>query len=347
MKRSIELDTARVVAMLGVVLIHTSSLFITAESSITLGGMNLAFYLNQATRFAVPLFVLISGAALGFSRQESYARFLRRRCVRLIPAYLVWSLIYYVYGLLTTKSAFSVFEFAGILLRGGASSHLYFIVLILQFYLLAPLLRRWVQRMPAAALVTSLLITCYMQLGLQYIGQGIRILPLFLRMYGWFLFPTWIFWFVLGIFLTPERLAAIGEMTGKYWGTLAAAGFLFSVGYAFDSKVSGLLDSMKLELLIYVPVILVVSFALAKPLSKRSLGGQAVSWLAARSLTVYYSHVMVLQLVRRIPVMNRGTKGMLLTSAVTLVGSIVFAAALDGCMKIGRKWYHERRSGHR
>ena len=55
------LDFARVLSMLAVVVIHVSSGFIRAENSRTVFGMNLTFLLNQAVRFSVPLFLLLSG----------------------------------------------------------------------------------------------------------------------------------------------------------------------------------------------------------------------------------------------------------------------------------------------
>ena len=60
MKRNEQIDFARVVAMLSVVMIHVSAPYINNSSIYSVANMNLAFILNQVTRFAVPLFILIS-----------------------------------------------------------------------------------------------------------------------------------------------------------------------------------------------------------------------------------------------------------------------------------------------
>ena len=63
-------DFARVIAMVAVILIHVTSTYINAESSVALWGINLAFFLNQAARFCVPLFLFLSGLSLGLGRKD-------------------------------------------------------------------------------------------------------------------------------------------------------------------------------------------------------------------------------------------------------------------------------------
>ena len=68
MKRIKELDFTRVIAMFAVVMIHVTSTYINQDSSFILFDMNLAFILNQVSRFSVPLFIVLSGISLGFSK---------------------------------------------------------------------------------------------------------------------------------------------------------------------------------------------------------------------------------------------------------------------------------------
>jgi len=83
MKKVEELDAARVVSMLAVIAIHVTAPYIGADSDFLLGGMNLAYIINQAARFAVPLFVLLSGASLGLGKDLPAGQFYRRRVVKL------------------------------------------------------------------------------------------------------------------------------------------------------------------------------------------------------------------------------------------------------------------------
>lgn len=50
--------------MLAVISIHVSSTYLSYETGHLFLGMNLAFLLNQAARFSVPLFLLLSGFSL-------------------------------------------------------------------------------------------------------------------------------------------------------------------------------------------------------------------------------------------------------------------------------------------
>ena len=84
-----ELDYVRVLAMLGVVTIHVTGAFVYQDSAHTLAGMNLAFLLNQIVRFAVPMFMILSGLSLGFGERRSPGIFWKTRFFKLLPPYLV------------------------------------------------------------------------------------------------------------------------------------------------------------------------------------------------------------------------------------------------------------------
>ena len=79
-------DFARVIAMVAVILIHVTSTYVNAESGATLWGINLAFFLNQAARFCVPLFLFLSGLSLGLGQKDlSWPAFYKDRAKRILP----------------------------------------------------------------------------------------------------------------------------------------------------------------------------------------------------------------------------------------------------------------------
>ena len=84
--RRTELDFLRVLAMAAVILGHVTAAYIHNESSFTLLGMNPAFFLNQAARFSVPMFFLLSGFSLGLREQPlSSPAFWKGRFLRILP----------------------------------------------------------------------------------------------------------------------------------------------------------------------------------------------------------------------------------------------------------------------
>ena len=82
------MDGLRAVAALAVVMIHVSA-----------GRMNpVGVSCNQAARFAVPLFIMLSGYGHMYSwlqhSGQSAVQTAKRRLKRVLPAYLVWSVLY-------------------------------------------------------------------------------------------------------------------------------------------------------------------------------------------------------------------------------------------------------------
>lgn len=257
------IDFLRVLSMFGVILIHVTSTFIYYESHAQLLGMNPAFFLNQATRFSVPLFLLLSGFSLGIGqRPVSYPAFLKRRCTRVVLPYVVWTLLYELYNCGFDPRAWLELGpsvWLRDLLTGQPASHLYFIPILVQFYLLYPLLRRWVDRRPGQSLFWSLAVTLFFQslyyaqcLGLVSADHGFTL---------WFSFPVWMFYFVLGMVLGRADFAALQRRCREVAVPLLLTGVVFVCLYCLISKGSGVLDSIKPSIMLFVPL----TFSAASP----------------------------------------------------------------------------------
>jgi probable poly-beta-1,6-N-acetyl-D-glucosamine export protein len=136
------IDAMRLIAILAVILIHTTN------RNLEIVNLNmlrepLAFLLNQAARFAVPLFFIISGFVLelSFSVHQSYLSYFKKRISRIAVPYVLWSAVYYFFIYREHSK-----NFLEALVHGEASYQLYFIPSLLIFYLAFPLLhsvRRW------------------------------------------------------------------------------------------------------------------------------------------------------------------------------------------------------------
>ena len=94
-QRLSEPDWIRAASMLGVVLLHASSTFAAADSRFRVAGVTPALLCNQAVRFAVPLFFLLSGLSLGLSgKPVKLPGFWLRRLRRTALPYVLWTLFY-------------------------------------------------------------------------------------------------------------------------------------------------------------------------------------------------------------------------------------------------------------
>lgn len=332
-----EFDLARVISMLAVIMIHITAPYMGRTSEFTVLGMNLAFILNQVTRFAVPLFLLLSGASLGFSRStDSPGAFYKKRALKIGVPYLVWFSLYYAYNLVHTQPTpqVTVPSFVRALIQGQSAPHLYFIIILAQCYLFYPFLRKAVRRWPGRSVTVALACTAAIELLLALRKAGLDYIPTMIRPYLWLLFPTWAFYFILGMTLTRERVERLRAWTSARARVILLFGLVVAGGYVLQCKTFNALDSIKLMLNLYVPVVLVASFALWHLVGRFLWVRQCVAFLSAHAMTIYFSHVFVIYHFQKIDWFTRGMTGMLgLYLVVTLV-SVPFAWLLDTAKKM-------------
>lgn len=148
------LDALRVVSILAVILIHTS----TRKLEVThydLVHVPWTLLLNQISRFAVPLFFMISGFALelSYSSKINYFTYLKRRANRILIPYVFWSFIYYFFIYRQHSD-----DFFSALLAGSASYQLYFIPSLIIFYAIFPILHKFYEILSNKYVLTVLFV---------------------------------------------------------------------------------------------------------------------------------------------------------------------------------------------
>jgi len=142
-RRLDHVDAMRPIKQAGVVSTH-SLLFFAPGASLAVGG---ALMLLHVTREA---FLFISACMLMYSygslRRAGYGRFYRRRFVSVCLPYLCWTVIYFFVTLHTASyTPWTGFEHFWYLVATGYYQ-LYYLLVIMQFYVLFPLLLLLVRR---------------------------------------------------------------------------------------------------------------------------------------------------------------------------------------------------------
>lgn len=208
-ERIAELDVLRALAIFAVILIHSISggLYAVAWSSVTF-----KFYLvlDQFCRFSVPLFVGLSGYTLTLRYKDSHIdlrEFFRKRVLRLIPWYLFWSAIIFLYIRFSvfgnTAPYFPIWKR---IFLGKADYHLYFVPMIFQLYLLFPFLIYLIKKHNKWLLASFFLLEMIFYFVLGEFAAGRITLPFLLNDQQQYIFSgTWIFYFVLGIYLAFDN----------------------------------------------------------------------------------------------------------------------------------------------
>ena len=90
-ERKVYLSLARVLCAFAVVLIHTNGCFYEFNIDECWGWANV---IESGLGFAVPVFIMVSGATLmDYSHRYSTKEFFKKRVIKTVIPYLVWSVI--------------------------------------------------------------------------------------------------------------------------------------------------------------------------------------------------------------------------------------------------------------
>ena len=192
-----ELDICRSIAALSVLLIHITAVPVEVmDKSSTL--FRLFFAVNRGLQYSVPLFLMMSAflEAYALKAREVFdvKSFFRKKAKRVLLPYVAWSFLYMGFNLLLTR--FDYFQamntpdkLMDILLWGKAYYHLYFLVILIQFYLFLPLFF-YGQKSGRLRLVPGLILSYLIQIAFYY-GVGKWIYPYFpnvIMTFPWYFF---------------------------------------------------------------------------------------------------------------------------------------------------------------
>ncbi|AMR33444.1 hypothetical protein A0256_19475 [Mucilaginibacter sp. PAMC 26640] len=143
------ISNLRLLAMFAVVVLHTASPLLFSYQTETPGNWLAGDAYNALTRFAVPVFIMITGALL-LKREYELGDFLKKRIGRLILPFLFWSLVYigyqwYIEIIVFPADAWGCIKLVLHQLKTGSSYHLWYVYLLIGLYLFIPILGRFVR----------------------------------------------------------------------------------------------------------------------------------------------------------------------------------------------------------
>ncbi len=166
------IDFLKLTAILGVILIHTSTAFIDKSIHFSLQFYFLVF-INQLFRFSVPLFFAASGIilALIYNKHFSTITFYKKRLLRILPPYIFWFLVYYFLVYPHPLSKIFSESFIKSFLYGEASYQFYFIPIIVILYALFPIFIKFKEIFLSKFFLTFLAIVTVIFLSFVYYGN--------------------------------------------------------------------------------------------------------------------------------------------------------------------------------
>ncbi|GGA31045.1 acyltransferase [Paenibacillus physcomitrellae] len=142
------LDIYRAIAILAVVMIHVTSNPVVRMQQVPGSGLTIFYeFWNKLSQFAVPAFIFLSGLVLFYNyadpeRQRSgwVLGFYKKRLLYIFVPYAVWSFIYFLMkqGRQWNHPLADWKTFLIHLLTGNNYEHLYYFLILIQFYVLFP-----------------------------------------------------------------------------------------------------------------------------------------------------------------------------------------------------------------
>ena len=160
------LDIIRFIATIAVIVIHVTAPYIYQYGSISMAQWNFYNVVDSLSRFAVPFFVMLSGALL-MNKEIQLADFLKKRFVRILIPFLFWSIVYSVYNYykLNIENKMNISAYVLDCFTNGASYHLWYIYMLIGLYLLIPILAKWIQTSSDSSINYFILIWIVFQIG--------------------------------------------------------------------------------------------------------------------------------------------------------------------------------------
>ena len=142
-KREVWIDWMRVTACFMVLLVHSTEPFYLGGNGaliLTKADAFWAAFFDSIVRACVPLFIVAS-SYLQFPLRYSTGEFFRRRCVRILIPFIVWTIVYaLVWGEPVENFRNLIFNF------NYAAGHLWFVYMLMGVYMLMPLLSAWAEK---------------------------------------------------------------------------------------------------------------------------------------------------------------------------------------------------------
>lgn len=282
------MDLLRGLAILGVVIGHISAESLYEELTV----VGLLF--NQIIRFAVPVFIFLSGMGLRLSRKpySSYLRFIWYRLRKILPFYCLWTILYLITDD-STNQPLALSRISKALISGDASYHLYFIPLIVQFYLVFPFLHKCLRQ--TSGLLLSLAITLAIQFSNLYLSVPTP--------WAYFIdqrnFLSWLFYFALGIW-SASRLTLLERSFKQKRSTILLLLLFCSLGLIIEASIYLKLGKgLELSLTQMRPSVIIYSLVFGRWVWSSGQGWPGViksflTFLSTISYEIFLVHVFLL-----------------------------------------------------
>ena len=292
-QHAVSFDVMRVSACLAVVLLHLAATTVMQPDRLGTVSWHMANLIDSATRWCVPVFVMLSGALLLDNNKYASSReFWSRRMNRVLPALLFWSAVYLAWRAFFWHQPLTLNTIALDLIAGRPYIHLYFLFLIAGLYLVTPFLAMAATSLDSKQLGQAILVMAALALGANMAD--------FLATSIFTLFVPYIAYYFAGLYC----VRVLADRPGPYSLLLAGAIATTTLLTAFLVSVKGLNDHWAFYFYEdFSPTIMMMAVTVFMVLLRATFSPIILSVaqrLAPWTLGVYVAHPIIVELLRNL-----------------------------------------------
>ncbi|WP_432354341.1 acyltransferase [Sporosarcina sp. A2] len=293
MKRLVYLDWLRILAALAVVTIHVSAGVVMDDAQEYKSPWMAGNFYESLSRWAVPMFVMISGALmLSSKKQISTSSFLKKKLAKILIPLFTFSVIYYANEVRKGEFTYSISDFIKRFVTDDIMYHLWFLYMIAGLYLITPLLKILIQHAKRKDIEYFILLWLFASVISKcieyFLGYSFKIELFFVTHY--------IGYYVLGYYLFNYDLQAKWRIL-IYMGGLAGWVTTFFMTYRESVKLDEPLEHYWYDE--HSPNVLLMVVALFILFKSTKLGEMKLPWIgkvfSEASFGIYLIHVLVMQ----------------------------------------------------
>lgn len=293
-----EIPFVRAIACLLVVLVHVTAYTYNRELGFS---YDTTLYLNQLARFGTPIFAVISAFLLfgGVKRKGFRLKdFLLSRTSKVILPFIFWTFIYlsikWYHGSIIH---FNLEGFIDYFMLGKGYYHLYFMVTVIQFYLVFP----WIQMIRSKY---KILVLFFISLPVNYywlvttdLVFNTEIIQILASSRSFLL--NWISYFMFGATLA-YFYHEIVTFTKKYKWLFVCLFVATIVGVFSEIRPDKLFSSSRPNNILYVPILILFLISIYDHIKKYRLLSKITNVVGTFSMGIYLVHPLVLLLINKV-----------------------------------------------
>jgi len=197
------IDNLRILATVAIVWTHVSA-DVIARTPPASSTWLIGIAADSFSRWAVPTFIMISGALLISSdEKETISSFYKKRATRIIVPLLFWTIFYQLWVYINLGSL-DLYASARGIITGQPYYHMWFLYMMMGLYLITPYLNTFVSNATSnhlLSLIVILLVVASIEQSITSIKGGVA--QTFISMW-----PPYVGYYLLGYYLRANHLAS-------------------------------------------------------------------------------------------------------------------------------------------